>query len=121
MGDAAGKPAHGFHLLGLPKLLLERTPLLFFPLALGDVTDEDESSATTFEDEWYGGYLSIEGPCHPGAVTFFHEGYGLPFVPHHTCALGHRRTGVRMDDFQVTLTDDLAGAFRAEAWQGRQD
>ena len=31
MGNAAGKPAYGFHLLSLAKLLLKRTPLRPLP------------------------------------------------------------------------------------------
>ncbi len=44
MGNAAGKPAHGFHLLSLAKLLLKYPPLLLFPLAPGDVTDKHKST-----------------------------------------------------------------------------
>ena len=45
MGDAAGQPAHGFHLLRLDQLHLQFLPFLFRPFAGADLVEQDRDLA----------------------------------------------------------------------------
>jgi len=68
MGNATGKPAHGFHLLRLAKLLFQPAPLVFFLLALGDV---DECPQKFFPQCNAGDLYNAHFPAFAGYIDFY--------------------------------------------------